>query len=505
MYSVLKIASRKTSLAKIQAYMVGSSIRRFKQEKPIEYVFKESAGDKDLESPLWKMENKGVFTKDFKEDLITQKVDLVVHSWKDLDLEEDPETEIYSVLNRFDQRDLILFKKESLEKDSSNLKIYTSSPRRQYNLDGFIKEYFPISLQPKNLIFEPIRGSIQTRIEKWLNSDGDGLVIAKAAIDRMLDTSYPEAMQDEFVQLRTFIQETIDKSLFMCVPLSLNPNAAAQGALAVEIKKGREDVKRILDKICIGPVKEIVEEERKILGSYGGGCHQKIGVAILKRDYGKIKFVKGLTDDNLILNHNKLETTHSSRANDVTRIWPLRDKGFQFRRTLVNPTPTPPPGNLIITRVNAWQNHWKQSDITGIVWAAGLKTMKELAKRNLWVSGTMDGLGEYENIGVEKYLKNPVFRKITHEMSEEIESKYERIVTYKIELISDIPDLNTKTHFYWMSGYQFDLALSRFPSIASGNHASGPGITTKHIEKKLGKKVDVFLNHQDWIEYHSNS
>jgi hydroxymethylbilane synthase len=488
----------------MQAYMVGHSIRRIKQEKPIEYIFKESDGDKDLESPLWKMGDKGVFTRIFQNDLLEDKVDLVVHSWKDLDLEGHPDTEVYSILSRFDQRDILLFKKSSLLSPKDNLTFFTSSPRRQYNLASFFPDFLPISLQSKPIQFEPVRGSIQTRIEKWQNSSADGIILAKAALDRILDTSYPNAMEEEFLQIREYVKEIIQNNLFMCIPLSKNPNAAAQGALAVEIKKGRGDLVRLLHKISMAPVRSSVEEERKILGSYGGGCHQKIGVAVLPRVYGKVRIIKGQTDDGQILDKIELITNHQSRARDLTKIWPLRDKGLQFKRFIHNPTPTPPKGNLIITRVNAWQENWKQSDLTGIIWTSGVQTWKELAKLNIWVSGTMDGLGEYEPMGIEKYLSTPGFKKITHDRSEEIDSKFERVFTYKIELINEIPDLSSKTHFYWMSGYQFDLALSRYPSIINGHHACGPGITRHHIENKIHKKVDVFLSHQDWIDYHSN-
>lgn len=81
------------------------------------------------------MGTRGVFTQDLTKDLVEKKVDLVIHSWKDLDLEGHSGTTIVGVLDRADQRDVLLWKKSSLSKNSpSELKIQTSSPRREYNL-----------------------------------------------------------------------------------------------------------------------------------------------------------------------------------------------------------------------------------------------------------------------------------------------------------------------------------------------------------------------------------
>ncbi|HNI95600.1 MAG TPA: uroporphyrinogen synthase, partial [Leptospiraceae bacterium] len=106
MYSSIRIASRKSPLARIQSYLVARAIRRIRQEKPIEYYFRETVGDKDQVTPLAEMKDRGIFTKDFKDDLLSDKVDIVVHSWKDVETEESSETEIISVLGRADQRDI---------------------------------------------------------------------------------------------------------------------------------------------------------------------------------------------------------------------------------------------------------------------------------------------------------------------------------------------------------------------------------------------------------------
>lgn len=118
-------------------------------------------------------------------------MDIVIHSWKDLDLEGHPDTTIIGVLDRADQRDVLLWKKSSLSKYSpSVLKIHTSSPRREYNLRKFLSFSLPSRYTNSSLVFLPIRGNIQTRIRKWKESDSDGLVLAKAALDRLLSEDF---------------------------------------------------------------------------------------------------------------------------------------------------------------------------------------------------------------------------------------------------------------------------------------------------------------------------
>ncbi|MDX1961101.1 MAG: uroporphyrinogen synthase [Leptospiraceae bacterium] len=502
MFSTIKIASRKTPLAKIQAYLVAQAIKKVKQEKPIEFHFKETHGDKDLESPLWKMGQRGVFTRDFNEDLILNKVDMVVHSWKDIDLEENPETEIISVLGRADQRDILLFKKSSLHTNKEQLTFLTSSPRRSYNLNFYFHTCLPLSLQNKKFIFDPVRGSITTRINKWQNSDADGIILAKAAIDRILQTDYPQHNEEELVIERNALRKILDDSLFQCIPLSINPNAPAQGGLAVEIKRDRVDIKRLLSKISIRPVKEAITKERNELAKHGGGCHQKIGVTIMKRHYGEIYFKRGLSDSGENLNSRELYREHLPKI-DSNAYWPKKGEGLKFKRTESENFPKPPEGNLFIARITGWQSHWKQAEMTGIIWASGAKTMSELAKLDIWVSGCQDGLGEREPMLLEKILPNNHFKKVTHEESEAIDSEMDRVYTYKLELMGDIPDIRGKENFYWMSGSQFDLVTEKFPEILEKNHSCGPGLTFNHILSKTNKPPDVFLTYEDWSHYHN--
>src|SRR3954466_9286885 len=142
------IGSRRSDLARIQAHQVGETLRGAHPRIEINYSFHESLGDKNLNDPLWQMPEKGVFTQDFREGLLRGDFDLVVHSWKDLAIEEDSQTEIAATLPRADPRDLLLVREDRWPavQSAGVMTILTSSPRRSYNLDSFLREALPAKI-----------------------------------------------------------------------------------------------------------------------------------------------------------------------------------------------------------------------------------------------------------------------------------------------------------------------------------------------------------------------
>src|SRR3989442_4073685 len=264
------IASRRSELARIQALQVREALRAAHRHLEIKYSFRESRGDKNVERPLWQMPEKGVFTQDFREGLLHGKFDLVVHSWKDLTIENYPETEIPATLPRADARDLLLLRKDrwvEVERTGA-ISILTSSPRRAHNLESFLRDALPA--KPRELNFVNVCGNVPTRVRKLFQSDVDGLIVAKAALDRLL-----EANQEAVVATQTELREALSRCHFMVLPLRANPSAPAQGALAIEISRRREDLGYLLAPINCPETLAVVAREREILASYGGWCHRK--------------------------------------------------------------------------------------------------------------------------------------------------------------------------------------------------------------------------------------
>ena len=95
----IKLISRKSDLAKIQAHLVSTELKNKFPDLEVELIFKSTLGDNDLTTPLNKMPDIGVFTSDIKKDLISGRGDLAVHSWKDLPVDTEPGTFILSLIH----------------------------------------------------------------------------------------------------------------------------------------------------------------------------------------------------------------------------------------------------------------------------------------------------------------------------------------------------------------------------------------------------------------------
>lgn len=490
----LKISSRKSDLARLQVYRVVDELKKNFKDLDLDLNFRESLGDKNLTDPLWKLPEKGVFTEDFYKDLLEGKTDVVVHSWKDLPTEPKPETEIIATLHRADQRDLFIFKKTSEQKliSTHRISIYSSSPRRAYNLEPFFKEHLPGNCE--KIEFQSVRGNIQTRIRKLFESaEIDGLIVAKAAIDRLL-----EAHDEDLQETRKLVREHLAKCNWMVLPLSVNPSAAAQGAIAIEVLKTNQKAKDIFSKINVASAYSCVQEERNILSSYGGGCHQKIGVTVLDRPFGRVFFLKGKTDQGQILDEAKIISSQNIPRFKESEIFSSSILSQCFKRVPVA-SEIPNSDVTLVAKADAWPEGHRT---TGLVWAAGNQTWKALAKKGVWVSGSQDGLGEKEGTNIETLCgKKLTWIKLSHADTKS-DLNMTTTKTYKLEQTEKLPDLRAYKSFYWTSGYFFLKAVEAFPEIRDSWHSCGPGNTYDIIADSLtNKRLGVFLDQTSWRNY----
>jgi len=504
------VASRKSDLARIQAQNVVAELLRHHTSLTVTHHYRASLGDKNLKDPLWKIPERGVFTQDFHNGLVQGKFDIVVHSWKDLPVEPSPNTEIIATLPRADMRDLLLVKKNRWEKIQSDQKIrlYTSSPRRAYNLQPFVKEYLPGSIN--HCEFLDIRGNVPTRLQKMFDGEGDGLILAKAAWDRLV-----LAPGEEYLAMQKELKSLLQKCLWMVLPLKLNPNAPAQGALAIEAKKGREDLKALFSPIQCASTARAVVKERQVLKSYGGGCHQKIGCGVFYRDYGEVQMLKGLTEGGQILDSIELsrvgDCDGGSEAlkeagelsssvfkkkecfpEDLKKARWFERKSVEFSRTKNR--------HHLVARALALPDGFKPEP-GSCVWTAGLKTWKHLAQRGLWVNGSSESLGEQEKRRLQALIPDQPWLKWTHTQGTPSKSMG-LCATYKLVPNAKMPDITGKRNFYWMSGSSMEEALKHYPEILDANHYCGPGNTyfaIKALLKGHPGKVEVRLDYDHWV------
>ena len=141
----------------------------------------QTRGDMNLKDDLSSLGGKGAFVKEIQKALIENEIDIAVHSYKDLPAERPSELEIISVSPREDERDVLISKNKQVFKDlNHNSTIGTGSLRRNEQ----------IKLIRDDLEYVPIRGNIDTRINKVLNNELDGIIIAAAGVIRLSLSKY---------------------------------------------------------------------------------------------------------------------------------------------------------------------------------------------------------------------------------------------------------------------------------------------------------------------------
>ena len=495
---MIKIISRKSDLAVIQAELVAEALKKADRNISISFVKKETEGDIDQLTSLSKLSNIGVFTNDIRESLLNSEADIAVHSLKDLPIDDQNDTSIVSILERADSRDILFLKKDNLD-NNKELKILTSSPRRVYNFSNFLKSLLPFN--PSKITFEDIRGNIPTRLKKLLNGNCQGLIVAKAAIDRLISC--------ENKSISNEISTLIENFFWMVIPLSLNPCAPGQGAIAIEVNSKREDIIELIKKINHNETYSQVAEERGILQNYGGGCHQKIGVSIEDKFFGKILTIKGQTEEGLKIERREIIDNKNNWKNiPESNFFPSNIEEYKlFERKIINKNLIKinklKDTNIYVSRENALPEDIS-IECTNVIWTSGIKTWKKLAKKGYWVNGSSDSLGE-ENPKINYLSKNKKWVKLTHNLTPKNyfkshnSPKNARIIsTYELKPVEILEDLNKKSHFYWMSGSAFKLVLKNYPEIINANHACGPGNTFNYISKYVDKNnINIFLSYED--------
>lgn len=494
----LRVSGRSSDLSRIQIHQVANAFRAAAPGLDITSHFRESLGDKMQHDPLWSMPEKGVFTEDFALDLRAGRTDLVVHSWKDLPTAQTAGTAVVATLPRADPRDVLLVRRDLWQgvTPGSKVSILSSSPRRAHNLTPFLAWALPV--RSLEIGFTPVRGNVPTRIRKLIEGEHHGLVVAKAALDRLLTSTAPE-----FASMRAEVRRNLDLCRWMILPSKENPTGAAQGALAMEIATaGDAEIAALAGSLNHETTFLEATREREILSSYGGGCHQKIGVTVLSRPYGTIVSLRGLTDAGEVLERFELEAERKTPRTTREHVWPLgtQDDDWMTREPLEVSQPDADAG-FWVARAGALPASWTL-DESRLVWTAGLKTWGRLAARGVWVHGSAEGLGEDEEPRAE-VLANCATHwvKLTHDRAE-AQQKLTRLATYRLVATGAPPDLSGYTHFFWTSGSRFLEAVERQPQLLDRWHACGPGNTWKIVRDRLGNdsRLDVWLSHEAWLK-----
>tara|TARA_B100001250_G_scaffold339242_1_gene306519 strand:- start:431 stop:1342 length:912 start_codon:yes stop_codon:yes gene_type:complete len=249
----IRIATRRSPLAMLQTNEVIEKIKFYDPECICEIIQMETEGDL-TDAPLHTIGGKGLFVSKLEAALANGVADIAVHSLKDVPAKIDSQFSIAATLPREAEGDALLLRDGlTIDDLSENLKIATSGPRRKSQL---------LAINSR-LNIVPIRGNIQTRINKMNTDNLDGLIVAKAALNR-LQISHP--------------------NMYLFSEDQMLP-AAAQGAIGIEVNtiELKSDIGNLLKLLNDESTHQATEIERGVVASLEGNCLSPIS-ALCKID-----------------------------------------------------------------------------------------------------------------------------------------------------------------------------------------------------------------------------
>lgn len=241
----LRIGSRGSQLALWQANHIAELLRVQGHEVEIEVI--KTTGDRLQEVTFAEVGSKGMFTKEIEDALAESRIDLAVHSLKDLPTELPSGFALAATPSRVDPRDaLVSVKYSSLAELPRRARVGTSSQRRRAQLKALRSDIVAVEF----------RGNVDTRLRKLAEGQVDAILLAAAGLDRLGKTDW--------------VRERLD-------PTDFCP-AAGQGALGIEIRTGDVETLAAVAFLDHADTRFAVTAERTALAALGGGCQVPIGM-----------------------------------------------------------------------------------------------------------------------------------------------------------------------------------------------------------------------------------
>lgn len=247
MKTKIVIGSRGSELALWQAKYVKKEIEKQNKTVAVEIKIIKTKGDKILDVALSKIGDKGLFTKELEVGLLNKEIDIAVHSLKDLQTLIPEGLKLSAVTKRHAVEDVLIARKKGTTIDSvkENGTVATGSLRRRSQL---------LHIRPDIKVVE-LRGNVQSRINKFLESRWDAIILARAGIERL--------------GLKKYISSYISTEEIL--------PAVGQGALGIEINSENKFVDEVLQSVHDDETYKAVLAERAFLKALEGGCQVPIG------------------------------------------------------------------------------------------------------------------------------------------------------------------------------------------------------------------------------------
>lgn len=494
----LRLGTRRSLLARAQSGGVAARLRQIDPELDIEIIGIDTRGDQVLDVPLAAMQGKEFFTAEIDKALLDGRIDVAVHSFKDLSLERPAGLQLAAVPARANPRDVVLFGPDTPMRLALGkpLRIGSSAPRRQQNVPPFLRRALPAPAV--RLDWQEIRGNVDSRVRRLFEAPSserhlDAIVLAFAGLIRLwADTEAREALTALLGRVR-----------WMVLPLDHAPAAPAQGALAVECRADDSKTVERLRPLHHAETAAAVRVERDLLGAWGGGCHQRFGVTqIDTAALGALLFARGLRPDGTALDERHWSGECPPPPRDPARPWDGSRSGRIAAVTLAHPPiPAAPPTAMFISNDRALPEAWSAIAARSRVWVPGASTWFRLAERGIWVEGCAEGLGFDALVPTiaEPVLGLPelaAWSVLTHTAAVAEWAPAAAIGTYELQDVAQDEELPQATHVFWASGSQFERCRHR---VAPGvNHACGPGKTARRLQHLGVSPLSIFPSVREW-------
>jgi hydroxymethylbilane synthase len=240
----IHIGTRGSKLALWQAHWVQGELLKTHPTLSVEIIVIKTKGDKILDVPLAKVGGKGLFVKEIEDALLEGKIDLAVHSMKDMPAELPGGLTIGAIPQRENPQDVLVSKSGRLADLPEGARVGTSSLRRAAQI---------LFARP-DMRIDPLRGNLDTRLRKLDAGEMDAIVLAAAGIRRL--------------GLKHRITEYLDSNVML--------PAAGQGALCIEVRSGDKETGSLVGQLDHAETRTVVLGERAFLHRLGGSCQVPI-------------------------------------------------------------------------------------------------------------------------------------------------------------------------------------------------------------------------------------
>jgi hydroxymethylbilane synthase len=312
MPDTLRIGTRGSELALWQTHHVKKRLEEQFPDLAVTIQTIKTTGDKLLDAPLAQLGDKGLFTKELELALLDNRVDIAVHSFKDVPTVLPEGLSIAAVLEREDVRDVFI-----AHTKNSRLK-FSSLPQGATIATGSLRRKCQILHTRPDIHIAEIRGNLNTRIKKLDSSEWSGMILAKAGVTRL---GWTQRISD-------------------ILPFELMLPAVGQGALAIECRTDDEHIQKLLRSLHHFPTARTVAAERAFLHALEGGCQIPIGAyAQLIGDVLQLEGVIGSLDGTRMVRGEKHGTGASAEQLGIDLAQELLTRGGkeileEIRRTI---------------------------------------------------------------------------------------------------------------------------------------------------------------------------